>query len=197
MAQVTRGMIIFDLDGTLTVPVLDFDAIRAEIGLPPGPILEAVERLDQSERMRALAILETHERAAARDAILQEGAAEALARLRGTGLPIAILTRNARDRAEEVIARFDLRIDALRTRDDGVIKPSPEPIFELCKATGTDPRKSWMIGDHLFDIRSGASAGCTTVLMVGDTEPPGYASEADHVITRLLQLPALLSCEKT
>jgi len=34
--------IIFDMDGTLTVPVLDFDRIRSEIGLPAGPILESL-----------------------------------------------------------------------------------------------------------------------------------------------------------
>jgi len=28
--------VIFDLDGTLTEPLLDFDAMRAEIGLAPG-----------------------------------------------------------------------------------------------------------------------------------------------------------------
>ena len=56
-----HGMVIFDLDGTLTVPALDFDAIRAEIGLPPGPILESLERLSQAERRRAEEILHRHE----------------------------------------------------------------------------------------------------------------------------------------
>ena len=34
---------IFDLDGTLTVPELDFAAIRAEMGIAEGPILEELE----------------------------------------------------------------------------------------------------------------------------------------------------------
>ena len=34
---------IFDLDGTLTRPVLDFNAIRREIGDVEGPLLEAME----------------------------------------------------------------------------------------------------------------------------------------------------------
>ena len=43
-AQLTRRPCwIFDLDGTLTVAAHDFDAIRAELGLPQGrPILEAL-----------------------------------------------------------------------------------------------------------------------------------------------------------
>ena len=40
----TPRAVIFDLDGTLTEPVLDFDAMRAEIGLPEGvPILEQLD----------------------------------------------------------------------------------------------------------------------------------------------------------
>ena len=37
--------VIFDLDGTLTQPFLDFDKMRTEMGLPrdAGPILEALE----------------------------------------------------------------------------------------------------------------------------------------------------------
>ena len=187
-----RGLVIFDLDGTLTVPHLDFDAIRAEIGLPPGPILEALAVLPAAERARALAVLDRHEQAAAHHAELHAGAAEVLETLRACGWPVAILTRNARRWAEVVINRFELQIDALRTRDDGVIKPSPAPIFELCATTNCDPRASWMVGDHLFDLQSGKAAGCATVLMLGNRPAPPYVDLADHAITRLTQLPGLL-----
>ena len=53
--------VIFDLDGTLTQPLLDFDLIRAEIGLGPGPILEQLSALTQAERDRAETILRRHE----------------------------------------------------------------------------------------------------------------------------------------
>ena len=37
------GAVIFDLDGTLTIPLLDFNRIRQEIGISDGfPILEAL-----------------------------------------------------------------------------------------------------------------------------------------------------------
>ena len=48
-----KSVIIFDLDGTLTKPVLDFDAIRAEIGGIEGPILEAMVDLSPEDRARA------------------------------------------------------------------------------------------------------------------------------------------------
>jgi len=38
--------VIFDLDGTITRPYFDFDAIREEMGLDrnSGPVLEAMEK---------------------------------------------------------------------------------------------------------------------------------------------------------
>ena len=43
----TIKAVIFDLDGTITEPFLDFDAIRREIGLSPeaGTLLEAMEKM--------------------------------------------------------------------------------------------------------------------------------------------------------
>lgn len=187
-----QGMLIFDMDGTLTVPVLDFDAIRAEIGLPPGPILESLAHLDDAARARAHVILERHEREAAEGARLHDGAAATLAALRTRGWPVAILTRNARRWAEHVIATFGLEVDYVRTRDDGVVKPSPAPVWELCASAGAAPRASWVIGDHLMDLQTGAAAGCRTVLMIGQGPRPPYADQANHVITALGQLIDLL-----
>ena len=50
-----------------------------------------------------------------------------------------------------------------------------------------------MVGDYLFDIQAGRAAGAgTTVLMIGQKEPPEYADQADHVIRRLDQLLELV-----
>ena len=41
---------IFDLDGTLTIAVHDFDAIREELGIPEGqPIIKTLESLPVKE----------------------------------------------------------------------------------------------------------------------------------------------------
>ena len=114
---------IFDLDGTLTVPYLDFDAIRAEIGLLPGPILEAMQRMDAAERARAERILDRHERAAAENSTLREGAAEVIRHLRARGFGVGILTRNARRWTGYVLAKHGISVDAVRCRDDGTVKP--------------------------------------------------------------------------
>ena len=51
----TKRYWVFDMDGTLTVAVHDFDAIRDALGLPQGrPILEQLAELpaDEAQRLR-------------------------------------------------------------------------------------------------------------------------------------------------
>ncbi len=183
---------IFDLDGTLTVPVLDFDGMRAELGIESGPILEAMTQMDERERARADAVLARHEEKAAHGSVLQDGAARTLNELRELGFRLAILTRNARRWTRVVLDKHSLNVDAIRCREDGAIKPSAQPIMAICAELECDPTASWMIGDHRFDIESGSQAGCTTALLVNHGRPPAYASLADHVIHRLPDLLALV-----
>lgn len=186
-----RSAVIFDFDGTLTKPYLNFDAIRAEIGVS-GLILEAMAEMDPAARERAEAVLLRHEREAARNATLQEGAVEVIHACRAKGHPVAILTRNARPSVDLVLRNYGLTIDALRTREDGAIKPSPEPILSICEELRADPKLSWMVGDHLLDLTTGRTAGCHTVLLVGNRPLPDFADQADHVIHRLTELPAII-----
>ena len=86
----------------------------------------------------------------------------------------------------------DLTVDFIRTRDDGAIKPSPEPVHAICERLHALPAESWVIGDYLFDIQSGAAAGAHTVLMIGDSPSPSYAATVNHVIQRLRELLPLL-----
>ncbi|MGB2984600.1 MAG: HAD family hydrolase [Phycisphaerae bacterium] len=182
-----RSAVIFDLDGTLTTPYINFNAIRAEIGVE-GPILEALTEMDPVSRQRAEALLLRIEREAAENATLQEGAVEVLETCRVKGHPVAILTRNARPTVSLILENYGITIDALRTREDGAIKPSPEPVLSICEELRADPQRSWMVGDYLFDIISGQEAGTRTVLMVGDKPTPDFADRADHVIRRLAEL---------
>jgi len=187
-----RSAVIFDFDGTITKPYLDFDAIRAEIGIASGPILEVMGSMSPKNRERAGQILNHYEWEAARTAELQDGAAEVMAACRERGHPVAILTRNARPTLDHVLQNHGLVVDAIRTRDDGAIKPSPEPVWSICREVEADPRQSWMVGDHLFDIRTGRAAGTRTVLLIADKPMPDCTGEADHVITGLAQLLPLL-----
>ncbi len=190
----SRIAVIFDLDGTITRPFLDFDAIRREMGLPDGlPILEAMGVLDGHARAAAEAVLDRHEQAAAEQSTTHDGAREAIEHLRGRGCPVAILTRNTRKWTTFVLAKHGIVVDAIRCREDGAVKPSPLPVLELCRGLRADPDASWMIGDHRFDLESGRDAGCRTILMLGDRQDtPTWADLADHTVRSFAEIPPLI-----
>lgn len=190
-----RSLAIFDMDGTLTRPHLDFDAIRAEIGLPPGPILESVIAmpLGSAERERADAILHRHEDEAARASELQPGVHEVLDALRRAEWRIALMTRNSRHATEIVCRKHELAFDIIRTREDGPTKPSPEPIFDICRALDCRSADAWSIGDFHFDILCGHAAGTRTVLFWEfESPPPEWATLATHVIGSLADLSRVI-----
>ncbi|MBX3396676.1 MAG: HAD family hydrolase [Phycisphaerae bacterium] len=190
----SRQVVIFDMDGTLTVSSLDFDRIRAEIGLPAGPILESLDGLAPSERMRAEAILHRHEIQDAENSQLQLHAAETVHSIRSAGHPVALMTRNSRQSLELFQRRHHIEFDLTWTREDGPMKPSPEPVFEICRRLSVDPRAGYVVGDFRFDVICGNSAGCTSVLYLEPGfETPDWASEATLIIRRLSELTEYLA----
>jgi HAD superfamily hydrolase (TIGR01509 family) len=186
--------VIFDLDGTITRPILDFDAIRAELRLPPGPLLETMETMPAHQRARAEQVLQRHEDHAARNSQLHDGAAQVLQALHASGRRLAILTRNSRRSAQTVIDRHNLGgfFQVVWTREDGPIKPSPEPVLQICQRLGVPPQQACLVGDHPFDVLAGRAAGARTVLLVSDAQEPNGGHQADHVIRQFTQLLELL-----
>src|SRR5579885_2787357 len=157
-----RG-VVFDLDGTLIVQELDFEAMRREIGLPSGtPLLEAVERLEGAGREAALGVLRRHELAAAETARLNPGVAAFLDWLAGRGVRTAVLSRNMRVAVEKVLRRCGLALDLVLAREDAPYKPSPEGLWQICAAWGVAPAEVLMVGDYLFDLQAGRNAGTRT-----------------------------------
>jgi HAD superfamily hydrolase (TIGR01509 family) len=189
--------VIFDLDGTLTEPLLDFDAMRAEIGLPPGPILEQLAHADDATRARADEILRRHEREAIACATLADGCAELLAHLQARAIPAAILTRNVREVVDTFARMFGFSFAGVYTREDGPHKPSPAGVYALCERMGVAPADALMVGDYKFDILAGREAGCRTVLVLGAHRPtleelPDWGPP-DLVVTSLRELLAELA----
>ena len=75
--------LLFDLDGTLTEPMLDFVQIRADMGLPIGaPILETIATLEHARRIECERILGRHEARAAADSKLSVGCRDLFDRVR-------------------------------------------------------------------------------------------------------------------
>jgi HAD superfamily hydrolase (TIGR01509 family) len=184
--------VIFDMDGTLVEPLLDFAAIRAELGVPHDQgILEALDARPGPERRADHARLLGRELAAAQRADLLPGAAETLAAIRAAGLKTALLTRNARAAMETVLARHALPFDLAWSREDGPIKPEPDGVLRACTALGIAPGRTVCVGDFRYDIQAANDAGSVSVLL-DRGQAAAFASEADHVIHSLAELPELL-----
>ncbi|MFH0964178.1 MAG: HAD family hydrolase [Planctomycetota bacterium] len=155
--------VLFDMDGTLTEPMLDFEAIRLEAGVPAGkPILEHLETVGSAERRRIEEILERHEEEAARRSVLTDGATAILAMLKERGIRTGVITRNSRRSVDTMCATHGLAFDVIMTREDGPVKPSAEPVLRACEALGVDPGETLMVGDYLFDVEAGRAAGART-----------------------------------
>ena len=150
--------ILFDMDGTLTEPMLNFPRIKAEMGIGPGPILESLAELDESRRRHAEAVLLRHEQIAAENSRLNIGCRELLAWLAAEGIAMALVTQNSRLSADTVTARHGLEIDLLITREDGPFKPSPFPLALACERLGIRCDETWMVGDGQYDVEAAIAA---------------------------------------
>ncbi len=159
-----RG-IIFDMDGTITKPNVDFAAIEREIGAKVGFIIDYAEKSSPEERTRALSILERHEAQAAEESELNEGVLEMLEFLSKKKLKKAILTRNSRKSVDTVLRKHNLRFEYIVSREDAKPKPAPDPIFLLSKQMDIHTDHLLMVGDYKYDIMCGKAAGTRTVLL--------------------------------
>jgi HAD superfamily hydrolase (TIGR01509 family) len=187
---------IFDMDGTLTVPAHDFDAIRRELGLSLGkPILEQLAELPEERANPLLERLDEIEIEIARRAEPQRGSRELLVFLEANGAGLGILTRNSKATALETLRIcgfaefFDPRY--LMSREMCALKPSGDGIRKLLGLWDASPEEAVMVGDYLFDIMAGREAGVETVFIdnLGREE---YARQADRSVKTIEELLALL-----
>jgi HAD superfamily hydrolase (TIGR01509 family) len=175
------------LDGTITRPFFDFDAIREEMGLPAdsGPILEIMAKMTPSQRKRTQDILTFHENRAVAESTLNDGARETLAALRQKDISIGILTRNKRCNAEAIARKHNLTFDAIIDREDGPVKPDAFGVLRLCEQFGTSPSETLVVGDYLYDLLSAKAAGAIAVLLKTHKECDHFAAHADFTINSL------------
>jgi HAD superfamily hydrolase (TIGR01509 family) len=179
--------VIFDLDGTITQPYFDFDAIREEIGLArdSGPLLESMEKMTPELRRKAEEILYLHEEKAVIESKLNPGAKETMSRLREANIHIGILTRNKRDNAHAIAHKHNLKFDAVIGREDGPVKPDAFGVLELCRQFGIKPEETVLVGDYLFDLLCAKAAGACAVLLVNHHQADDFVEHADFCIENI------------
>ncbi|MEE1920943.1 HAD family hydrolase [Pseudomonas sp. 148P] len=161
---------VFDMDGTLTVAVHDFAAIRVALNIPPeDDILTHLAALPAAEAQAKHAWLLEHERDLAIASQPAEGAVELVRELAGRGVQLGILTRNARELAHVTLEAIGLAdcfpVDSILGRDEAPPKPHPGGLLKLAEAWAVDPAQMVMVGDYRFDLDCGRAAGTRTVLV--------------------------------
>lgn len=184
--------VVFDLDGTITKPVLDFDQIRKEIGGVTGPILEAMEKMPPQQRRKAEEILDHHELIAAETSELNPGAAELLTSLRRQSRLLGVVTRNKHQSVQRICQLHNLQFDSVVTREDGPAKPDPFGVLRACEMMKVQADECLMVGDYVFDLISGRRAGARSVLLTTSDRHEEYIPEADYVIGSLSDLQCVI-----
>ncbi|RKY09506.1 MAG: hypothetical protein DRP65_07730 [Planctomycetota bacterium] len=194
----TIKAVIFDLDGTITQPFFDFDAIREEMGLArdSGPILETMQKMTPSQRKRAEDILASHENRAVDESTLNDGAWQTLDALRQKDISIGILTRNRRHNAEAIARKHNLTFDAIVDRDAGPVKPDAFGVLKLCRQFAAAPAETLVVGDYLFDILSAKAAGAVAVLLKTHNECERFEKHADFTIDSLDEILDIIDTRK-
>jgi HAD superfamily hydrolase (TIGR01509 family) len=183
--------ILFDMDGTLTKPMLDFPKIKAEMGIGSRPILEAMAGLDGPAREAAERVLHRHETHAATESELNAGCDALLAWIGAAKLPTALITRNSAASVRTVLELHGMTFDVVIAREDGPFKPDPWPILHACKRLNVSPHRVWMVGDGQYDIEAGNAAGVPTV-WISHRRERTFASEPRYIVDDLDHLLRLL-----
>jgi len=182
--------VLFDLDGTLTVPVIDFDGLRARLGLPHGvSITHALNALPEPERERGFEIVRDAELEAARLARAAQGAVELTSWLHGNRFATGIITRNFRAAVDITLQALGLSFDVIITRDCAPPKPAPDALLEALRRLQRRPETTLMVGDFRDDMEAGRAAGAMTCLVTnGEVEARFESDLAVPWLEDLLEL---------
>ncbi len=207
---------IIDLDGTMVDTVGDFEvALRlalADLGLPPvhrAFIMRTVGKGTENLLARALAEVAApadqfeplHQRYQhhyvainGQHSAVYPGVVEGLQALKAAGWRLACVTNKPGAFAHPLLklkgldGYFDHSFggDAFARK-----KPDPMPLLETCKALGTTPAQTLMLGDSSNDAAAARAAGCPVALVsygYNHGEPVATAAP-DVIVDRFDQIP--------
>lgn len=172
-----RG-IIFDMDGTLTLPILDFKGLRAKLGIDDSTdILEFASSRPPDVKEKVYTMIEEWEADGNANMKLRPYLHELFYFLKEEGLNVALLTRNNRAAVDTFVASFlagdtkDLfknendMFSVILTRDFTPVKPHPAPAQHICRKWNVPEESVVFVGDDLQDIQCGLNAGTVTTLV--------------------------------
>jgi len=197
---VLRG-VVFDMDGTITKPNLDFKLMYERCGVSrENDLLAEIAKMPAEKAASALEVIDEMEAEGRRTLQLEPGAIELCRWLRAHSLPVALVTRNSAESVEHLHAALCgpagmPRFDPAVSRDDAGIPPKPDPtaMQHISHRWSLAPDTLLMVGDSPSnDVAFGKAAGAHTALVdSGRRVSEGAVSSggADLVVASLAELP--------
>lgn len=186
--------VIFDLDGTLTVPYLQFAAMKARANIGDVDLLEYLDAAEPDEKARLQSLLVAFEDDGVANAELNPGARETLAFLADRRIPVGLLTRNSRRSVDGICRKFQLAFDQVITREDAPYKPSPAPVHQIAREWDLPPAELLLVGDYKWDLLCARNAGTRSAVLINGQykTTPDWATEADYLIRCLDEIPQIV-----
>ena len=183
---------IFDMDGTLTLAVHDFPAIRNKLGINKDlDIIEAIEALPPEEAREKFRLLDEIEIGLTLRSQEQPGAEQLLTLLSEQNKMLGILTRNTVRNAKDTLVECNLKKffpdQQILGRESAAPKPSPDGINILLNQWEVDPASAVMVGDYKYDLEAGRRAGTATIY-VDINEENLWSNFADLHVYHLNQI---------
>ncbi|MFP6645369.1 MAG: HAD-IA family hydrolase [Candidatus Latescibacterota bacterium] len=161
--------VLFDMDGTLTVPNIDWKELRARVGVAEGVgIMEHIYALSGVEARRADLIVRETEMTSVCDAVANQGLGQLFDQLENKPWKRALITNNHREAMERVVSTFDLRFDLLMSREDAPLKPAPDLLLLALERFEISPEEAVFIGDGRYDREASAAAGVRYIHLEND-----------------------------
>ena len=187
-----RNFWVFDLDGTLTEPILDFPAIKAQLGLPSDQgILESLGDMSPQQADPLHKALDQIEAESAQAAIASSGARALIKELAAAGKTLGILTRNLKRHAVRTLEVTHMlpffQVEHILGREEAPFKPDPGGILGLLSQWKASARDAVMVGDFLFDLQAGRAAGTATIHVDASGQFP-HGHWADFAVNSLCEL---------
>ncbi|RKP12441.1 HAD-like domain-containing protein [Piptocephalis cylindrospora] len=181
--------VVFDMDGTLTLPLKNFiGEMRRRLQVPDKvDVLAYAASLPPEEKIRAEKIIEDVEVEALERVEIQPGLEELIQFLEEHHIPKAILTRNNERAVTHLLDMTGHHFDPLVTRAFLPTKPHPDPLFHIARTWGFAPEELMMVGDFGDDLSCAKGAGSVGVLLRHRANEP-FISQADIVLDRLEDL---------
>jgi len=188
--------VIFDMDGTLTVPAINFVLMRQRLGIPKGDVLSIISEYTPEKKKIALDIIEVVEAEGRANMKIQPGAADLVKFLQGSGYNTGLITRNSTSAISYFSNIFGFLFNPAISRDFQPCKPAPDSAIHICNTWNIDAKNILFVGDYADDVTCGQKAGTATCLLenFSNTNTPEWRAlcKPDLHVKSLLDLLQIL-----